>query len=201
MTQPEEFADDMLVSRTLAGDTQAFDVLVERHEGDIRRLLRKKGIRDAEVENDLVQDTYEAAIKNLRHLQQGDHFKGWICTIARNKAIDYHRKCRKHVFTFRPLSSVLEREPQAEPVSEELSIEDLYCQKHLVASTFAYGLKLHPKPFACLQLYIFGNTREEISRLLHIRYGSVQTYLSRARSLFRSIFLEIEHGMTEEVTP
>jgi RNA polymerase sigma-70 factor (ECF subfamily) len=193
MTHPDEATDITLVAEARNGDEHAFALLIERYDGDLRRILRKKGIKEGELD-DLLQDTYEAAFRNLSRLQKNESFKGWICTIAKNKAHDHHRR-GKRFLNWKPFSLVLEKDPQMEPASDRLNFEELFCRQELVEHTFAYGLEYYPKPFTCLHLYVCGRTRQEISQTMQIGYGSVQTYLSHARKLFRTLYNRFERGV------
>jgi RNA polymerase sigma-70 factor (ECF subfamily) len=48
--------------------------------------------KDAE---DLVQDVFVSAMRQLRVLRTAAAFKGWLAAIARNRAIDYFRQTRQ----------------------------------------------------------------------------------------------------------
>jgi RNA polymerase sigma-70 factor (ECF subfamily) len=46
-----------------------------------------------------VQETFFKVWKNLKKFRQGENFKTWIFTIARNTAIDFLRKRKEYVFS------------------------------------------------------------------------------------------------------
>src|SRR5688572_23821105 len=54
-------------------------------------VLAMVGARDAE---DLVQDVFVVALRELAGLDDGARFGGWLATIARRRAIDHHRRKR-----------------------------------------------------------------------------------------------------------
>ena len=57
----------------------------------------------AEAE-DLVQDVFLSAMKQLRGLRTAAAFRGWLAAIARNRAMDYFRRARETA----PLDSTVE---------------------------------------------------------------------------------------------
>jgi RNA polymerase sigma-70 factor (ECF subfamily) len=82
--------DGKLVRSALAGDSSAFSRLYERYGRVVHGLLLARVGRD-EVE-DLVQDVFLTAWRRLESLRDPAAFGGWIAMIARNRAIDFHRR-------------------------------------------------------------------------------------------------------------
>jgi RNA polymerase sigma-70 factor, ECF subfamily len=82
--------DARLVRAARGGDRSAFAVLYERYGRFIHGLLLARVRRD-EVE-DLVQDVFLAAWRRLDELKQPAAFGGWVAAIARNRAVDFHRR-------------------------------------------------------------------------------------------------------------
>lgn len=82
--------DARLVRAAREGDRSAFTVLYERYGRLIHGLLLARVRRD-EVE-DLVQDVFLAAWRRLDELRDPAAFGGWVATIARNRAVDFHRR-------------------------------------------------------------------------------------------------------------
>jgi RNA polymerase sigma-70 factor, ECF subfamily len=72
--------DRVDVARVLAGDLEAFAVLVDRHQGRITsHLTRLVGRTDAE---DLAQDTFVRAYQALDRYDATYPFRGWLLVIA-----------------------------------------------------------------------------------------------------------------------
>src|ERR1700750_3198175 len=85
--------DDGLVSAAIAGDRPAFGELYVRYARMVHGiLLAKVPPKDAE---DLVQDVFISAMRQLRGLRRAPAFRGWLCAIARNRAMDYFRRSRE----------------------------------------------------------------------------------------------------------
>jgi RNA polymerase sigma-70 factor (ECF subfamily) len=89
---PEGRASDdaRLVRLARGGDDAAFAELYQRYARVIHGLLLARVPR-GEVD-DLVQDVFLAAWNRLRALRDPAAFGGWVATIARNRATDFHRR-------------------------------------------------------------------------------------------------------------
>jgi len=82
--------DAGLVGAARAGDTGAFGRLYDRYARVVHGLLLAR-VPHSEVD-DLVQDVFLAAWDRLDGLRDPAAFGGWLSTIARNRATDYHRR-------------------------------------------------------------------------------------------------------------
>lgn len=88
---PSHAADDGRLARAAQeGDKTAFGVLYERYARMIHGLMLSRVPR-ADVD-DLVQDVFLAAWNRLAGLREPAAFGGWLATIARNRAVDFHRQ-------------------------------------------------------------------------------------------------------------
>src|SRR4029077_15288820 len=87
-------SDAIAVEQTLAGDRDAFRVLVERHSPNVFRLAyRMTGNRhDAE---EVVQEAFLRAYEKLSQFAARANFGTWVYRIAANYAIDRMRQRRK----------------------------------------------------------------------------------------------------------
>jgi RNA polymerase sigma-70 factor, ECF subfamily len=87
--------DGALIAAAAQGDRSAFGELYSRYARMVHGiLLARVPPRDAE---DLVQDVFISAMRQLRGLRTGAAFRGWLAAIARNRAIDYFRDAKPHV--------------------------------------------------------------------------------------------------------
>ncbi|HVX66385.1 MAG TPA: sigma-70 family RNA polymerase sigma factor [Bryobacteraceae bacterium] len=87
--EPSTTTDDALVRAAAEGDRRAFGELYVRYARMVHGiLLARVPPGDAE---DLVQDVFLAAMKQLGDLRSAAAFRGWLGAIARSRAIDYFR--------------------------------------------------------------------------------------------------------------
>ncbi|MFA6050039.1 MAG: RNA polymerase sigma factor [Candidatus Paceibacterota bacterium] len=93
-----EKTDQELVSEYFKGDANALDTLVTRHLKSIYNFAwRQTG--NAEEANDIAQEVFVKAWKNLKRYDPNQNFKTWIMAIARNTSIDWLRKRRALSFS------------------------------------------------------------------------------------------------------
>jgi RNA polymerase sigma-70 factor (ECF subfamily) len=87
--------DGRLVRAARAGDRAAFSSLYERYARIVHGLLLARvGREDVE---DLVQDVFLTAWRRLDDLRDPAAFGGWLVTITRNRAMDFHRRSTEYV--------------------------------------------------------------------------------------------------------
>jgi RNA polymerase sigma-70 factor (ECF subfamily) len=90
-----EAADASLVNRARAGDRAAFGSLYERYRPMVHGiLLSHVAYCDAE---DLMQTVFVRALQRLPDLRKAEVFGGWLAAMARNAAIDHHRRRKNTV--------------------------------------------------------------------------------------------------------
>ena len=79
--------DTETVARARAGDADAFRRLVERHSRDVFRLAYRMTRNEHDAE-DVVQEAFLRAYRNLDRFEQRSNFGSWIYRIAANCAYD-----------------------------------------------------------------------------------------------------------------
>ena len=88
-----QLSDSALVSLYIAGNENAFELLVNRHKNKVFTTILLI-VKDTDTAEDLLQDTFIKAIHTMktgRYNEEGK-FSSWICRIAHNLAIDFFRK-------------------------------------------------------------------------------------------------------------
>src|SRR5205085_9484539 len=76
-------------------DRRAFAVLVERHQSRVRTVLRRLTRGDAALADDLAQETFVLAWRNLKNFRFEARFSTWIYRIAFNAWQSEARKRRE----------------------------------------------------------------------------------------------------------
>ncbi|MCE4071349.1 MULTISPECIES: RNA polymerase sigma factor [Pseudomonas] len=87
--------DNELLSRLLAGDQQAFRTLVATYQGAMRAVAI--AILGSAHADEVVQDAWLAAVRNLDGFQGRSSLKTWLLTITANTAKSRLRKVRRDV--------------------------------------------------------------------------------------------------------
>ncbi len=84
-----EAIDDVLVRASRGGDRTAFGRLYTRYSRMVHAIVLSR-VPPGEAD-DLVQDVFVAALRQLHALRDERAFGGWLATIARNRANGWHR--------------------------------------------------------------------------------------------------------------
>src|SRR5262245_41199947 len=83
--------DSALVARALKGDDEAFRTLVERYQRQVYWIAHDV-LLDAEEARDVAQETFLRVHGALADFDPQRDFLNWLYRIARNLAIDAHRR-------------------------------------------------------------------------------------------------------------
>jgi RNA polymerase sigma-70 factor, ECF subfamily len=86
-------ADAALVAGAKTGNTQAFELLVERHEGRIFSMAQRM-TRNREDAEDVVQQSFQKAFIHLKNFEGDSLFSTWLTRIAINEALMLLRRKR-----------------------------------------------------------------------------------------------------------
>jgi RNA polymerase sigma-70 factor (ECF subfamily) len=116
---------ELLVRAVLEGDRDMYGRLYHLYAPLVHGILLARMPR-SEVE-DVVQDIFLHALKKLHTLRDSGSFGPWIAMIARNRAMDFHRRSRETVEVTEDLKSADSSGPKAEEILEIIrSLPDAY---------------------------------------------------------------------------
>jgi RNA polymerase sigma-70 factor (ECF subfamily) len=172
------FDDATLVRRSLAGDQEAFSVLVSRHARSILSVTSRMLGTTADAE-DVAQDTFVAAFTSLSSFQFDAKFSTWLYRIAINKCTDALRARRPTVSIDETVNEGLEwaiadeDTPQWELEQIELAWEldkEIQALPHLYRESFV--LK-----------HIEGLGYDEMSEILGVHRDTLKMRVYKARTM------------------
>jgi RNA polymerase sigma-70 factor (ECF subfamily) len=89
----ERSGDVLLVESVRRGDRESFGRLYDLYAPMVHGILLAR-VPWSEVD-DLVQDVFLVAFKRIHTLREAGAFGGWLAMIARNRAVDFHRRKRE----------------------------------------------------------------------------------------------------------
>lgn len=190
MTDPE------LIERALAGDTDAFGDLVERHRASVfRAALAALGTHsDAE---DVAQEAFLTAFRKLKAFRGEASFKTWVLTIAWNRALDRRRSVSRWMrMKMDPHPSDREGPAPWESIPEpQRSQEQKLLDSDLARAVQRLLRKLPAKLRDPLLLSGSGHhSMDDIGRMLGVPTGTVKWRISEARRLLRVKLLALGYG-------
>jgi RNA polymerase sigma-70 factor, ECF subfamily len=176
--------DESLIEQTLAGNRQAFRLVVLRYQRPLFRFLGLLGIRGARAE-DVAQETFLRAFKALASFDPARAaFSTWLFTIAKRVAIDEWRRARQ------------EQRAPAEP-GEASSLAPDPAQSALLAERARRVERaLLALPEQLRSTFFFSQikelTLEEVAELEGCAVGTVKSRIFRAREQLRLALAEDE---------
>ncbi len=178
-----------LVEAAQAGDSEAYDALIERFQ-HMAYATAYKSIRDYHLAQDIVQEAVIEAFVHLPELKEPDAFPGWFRRIV-------FRQCTRALRqTTLPYTSL-------EAVSDSLLVEnnpeELAIQREVQASIrqAVASLPQHERLVTVL-FYGWHYTYNEVSALLNIPLTTVKKRLYSARQKLKVQLLTSLHGTIED---
>jgi RNA polymerase sigma-70 factor (ECF subfamily) len=90
--------DQQLIQEVLNGQTKAFEVLVQRHEKFLMKVVVRM-TRDLDAAEDIVQDAFIKAFKRLSAFEGRCSFRSWLYQIAINTARNRFRRTQRETLT------------------------------------------------------------------------------------------------------
>lgn len=185
--------DEEIVKQVLAGDTNAFALLVDKYQNQIYHYLLQM-VRNHEDAVDCTQDTFVAAYQALHRFRQEASFKNWLYRIAANTARELLRKhqIRRSKFWSNLVPDY--QSQQTHPSPEEQAIRDE--RQQVVTQALE---QLTPKYREVIVLYhINGLSYDQISEVLKLPKRTVETRLYRARRKLKEALSK--GGLNNEVS-
>lgn len=175
--------DAFAIQQTLAGDRQAFRLLVLRYQRPLFRFLGFLGIRGAQAE-DVAQETFLRAFKALAGFDPTRAaFSTWLFTIAKRLASGEWRRAQQEENARTPCP---ERSFALDPAQSALLAER--------ARRVENALSALPAPLRSTFLFsqVKELTLEEVAELEGCAVGTVKSRIFRAREQLRLALLEDE---------
>ena len=174
MDGPE--TDEDLVRRFRGGGADAFDVLVQRHQGRVYNLcLRVLG--DPDEAADAAQDAFVAAIRKLHTFRGEAAFTTWLHRVTVNACYDSLRKKRR-----RPLLHVVGEEGDERP--EPAPVVPDHAEDVELSIDVQQALRSIPDEFrvALVLADVEDLPYERIADVLGIPIGTVKSRVFRGRA-------------------
>jgi RNA polymerase sigma-70 factor (ECF subfamily) len=165
--------DGTLVSSARGGNRAAFGLLYDRYARMVHGILLSR-VPPLEVD-DLVQEVFLAALRQLHALRDVARFGAWLAVITRNRANDYYRRTGPEAAHTQPVSEQPAEERPNHPAETQAAAAILDVVRTLPE---AYREPL------ILRL-VEGLTGPEIAARTGLTHGSVRVNLCRGMQMLR----------------
>ena len=185
--------DNVLIERILENsDQHAFKTLVIKHQSQIRVFARRLSAGCHATADDIAQETFISAFRNLKDFKQQSKLSTWLHTIAYRQFLAV-LKARTKTTTIKQaiedshdISSSVNKEP-ANKTKKNIafdSVETNILVEQLMAT-------LTPIERICISLFSYtGLTHDEISEELDMPLGTIKSHINRAKQKMMSAYNE-----------
>ncbi|MCE2402610.1 sigma-70 family RNA polymerase sigma factor [Candidatus Poribacteria bacterium] len=169
--------DDVFVHKTVEGDIEAFNELVNRHHTKIYGLAYRM-LGNSEDAEDATQETFLEAYKSIKTFRFQSQFGTWLYRVGLNTCNQYIRKAKSRN---RMLEAYTE-ETSAHGMTEERDIPDRMVIKTEQSEIVQAAIDcLPPKQREVVTLYYMQHLKyKEIAEILNCSLGTVASRLNKA---------------------
>lgn len=174
--------DEQIVSEIKAGNKDIFGEIVERYEAKLLRYGKKFLSTNEDIE-DIVQDVFISAYRNIQSVDTSLKFSPWIYRIAHNAFVNALRKKSRNPLSFVDFDTFL-----AHPIYEDPG--ELEKEQEEIKTKIQKGLSgLPPKYREVLILhYLEELPYKEIAEVLQVPVGTIGIRLMRARKELKKLY-------------
>lgn len=176
--------DYEIVKRAVAGDQNAYTLLMNRYQGSIYRLMYKM-VNDQEDAHDLTIEAFGKAFIKLPSYVPNYAFSTWLFRIAINNGIDHVRRKKLRMLSIdEPVEPDSDHDYKISLRSSVMNPEEQVIRQQRQKLMRTVITQLNDKYRQMIQLRYFDElSYDEISSLLDIPLGTVKAQLFRAKEM------------------
>ena len=183
---PPPVTDAQLIARVVVNDDRhAFSELVRRYQSGVRATLRRLTAGNHALAEDLAQESFMLAYRNLKSFRQEARFSTWLYRIATNAFLADARKRKEELLGDRD-ADLADDDGDDEATGGEA--------RHDHARSVVLGIDLERalavlsegERAAIVQCYYNDLSHEEAAYVLGCPVGTVKTHVLRAKQKLKS---------------
>jgi RNA polymerase sigma-70 factor (ECF subfamily) len=179
MPNAENLTDEQLAVIVRTQNKELYSELIERYSMKLGHYLRKF-IHSADELEDVLQNVFIKAYRNLNAFDADKRFSPWIYRIAHNEALNFLKKYRRE--------SVRIDETEMEIIDHDADVKsevDAILDREKIERAFSLLKFKYREP---LVLFFFENkTYEEIGDILHLPKSTVGTLIKRGKEKLKEL--------------
>ncbi len=184
-----EASDAELVVVALAGNTQAFDVLVNRYRRAMLAVAQKI-VRNPTDAEDVVQDAFLRAFEALPQLTDLNRFGAWLHSITRNRALRHHRNTGR----YQPQEDM---EPYLNQAADTSAADPArIVESELTQQAIRDAIQSLPPDYqAVIELYYWAEMpQQRMAEFLSLPLTTVKWRLRKAKEMLKTILERRGYG-------
>ncbi len=164
----KDLSDEELAADTAAGSCSSFEELISRYSPRLFYFLRHRTASDQNVE-DLIQETFLKAFRNIDRFDPKRNFSTWLYTIAARQAVSLYRANKA-------------KKPSLVPMASSQDPQEIVIQKQESQNLWILAKKLSRKEYKTLWLYYAEDMPiKNIAEIMKKKKVTVRVLLHRAR--------------------
>jgi len=195
IADPSEYADSELVKKSLKGDLDSFEVLIERYQQAVYNIAYYKSRNYFDAE-DLAQDIFLAAFKALSTLKDINKFRSWLFGIAYNRCHKWFQRERTKIVKFKEISRQLSQQQRMERLKSGQPGTRFAGEEPEIAE-FLHKLPGDVKNVLKLK-YLEGMSYDEISDKLDINPHRIDYLIRKGKKLIRERWSQRDRRVGDE---
>jgi RNA polymerase sigma-70 factor (ECF subfamily) len=174
-----ELSDEQLVVIVCEKDKEAYSEIVRRYQAKLAHYLRKFINHSAELE-DVLQDVFIKAYRNLYSFDVKQKFSSWIFRVAHNEAINNIKKRKNE----RLVLDEYEWELMDEKIDLSREVDQTIARERIIV---ALGKTKERYREPIILFFFEEKSYEEISDILKIPTSTVGTLILRGKEKLREL--------------
>jgi RNA polymerase sigma-70 factor, ECF subfamily len=175
--KPPELSDEQLIKVIREKDRELYSEIIRRYQAKLSHYLRKFICNIDELE-DILQDVFIKAYKNLYSFDAKKKFSSWIYRIAHNEAVNYLKKNSKIKISL----DEVEYKIVDEKIDLNSNVDKVFLKKKIGKYLEIIKIK-YREPI--ILFYFEQKSYEEISDILRIPISTVGTLISRGKKIIK----------------
>ncbi len=179
------FDDKDLVKRTLDGDKETFEMIVQRCKQPLLNYIGRM-VGERELALDFTQDVFIKTYASLHTYRPQHKFSTWLFKIASNLTIDYWRKKKIDAYSFDQARDNRDDRPSIQIPSKDLSVVEKFELSEIRARIEKAMQKVPP---ALRELFVWRHVNEfsyeEIAEIKGLPVGTIKNKVFQAKELIR----------------
>ncbi len=182
----EPLTDAELIARVVVRDDRhAFSELVRRHQSAVRTTLRRLTAGNHALADDLAQETFMLAFRNLGSFRQEAKFSTWLYRIATNAYLADARKRKEELLGDRD-ADLADDERSDAPDEASGAPDPARAATLSMDMDRAMAVLSEAERAAIVQCYHNDLSHEEAAQVLDCPVGTVKTHILRAKQKLKT---------------
>jgi len=173
-----------LVNRVIDGDSTAEEEIISRYQRGVS-LIIDRIVRSQDSE-DVSQQAFKIIIEKLRHgdLRDAERLSGFVCSVARNAAIDFARRARKSISREELGEADQVRDPAPSQLERLLTEEKASAVRQVISE-----LKMERDRDLLFRYFIAEQDKERICAELRLTSAQFNNVIFRAIARFKELYV------------